>query len=72
MRKHEVSRYIEGNREAVVNLVRNEPRVRPLRKTIVELFEDGELKHTIDTTEHTIEYAEDAAENWVMRVGSFD
>lgn len=71
MRKFEASRYTEGNREAVINLVRNEPRVRPLHKTIVELFEDGELKHTIDTTGHTIEYAEDAAENWVMRVGSF-
>jgi hypothetical protein len=72
MRKYESSRYIEGNREAVVSLVRNMPRVRPFHRTIVELFEDGELKHTIDTSSHSIEYAEDAAENWVMRVGSFD
>lgn len=72
MRKYEASRYIEGNREAVVSLARTQPRVRFFDKTIVELFEDGELKHTIDTSDHTIEYAEDAAENWVMRVGSFD
>lgn len=72
MRKFEASRYTEGNREAVVSLIRNELRVRPLHKTIIELFEDGELKHTVDTSEHTIDYAEDTAENWVMRVGYFN
>ena len=68
--KRELSRYMEGNREAVIYLIRQRG-VRPPIRVIVELYEDGELKDTVDNSSHDLGYAEDTAENWVMRVGSF-
>ena len=68
--KREISRYMEGNREAVIYLMRQRG-VRPPIKVIVELYEDSELKDTIDNSSHDLGYSEDTAENWVMRVGSF-
>lgn len=63
--RREISRYMEENRVAVVY-----HQLEPYQ-LVVELLEEDDLKHTIDLSSHTVGYAEDAAENWVMRVGSF-
>jgi quinol monooxygenase YgiN len=35
---------------------------------IIEMFEDEKLIHSHTVSDHTLEYAEDCAENWVLGV----
>lgn len=38
---------------------------------VVNLYQNGELKHTELITDHSLRYAEDLAENYVLYVGPF-
>lgn len=67
MDKHEgiiISEYFEDNRVAIV--------FKEQKGYVVHLFEDGDLKKIADVSTHSLQYAEDCAENWVMKVGDFN
>ena len=58
----EVSQYMspDGRRESIV--------VATEKGYMVELYEKKKYIKTVDVTNHSLSYAEDAAENWVLNV----
>lgn len=59
-----ISEYYDDNRKAIV--------YKEDRGYVVHLFENDELKRIADVCNHSLQYAEDCAENWVMKVGDFN
>lgn len=59
----EVSRYQISDREAVI--------LKDKQGYCLRLFEGQQLIKDVDVRLHTLQYAEDCAENWVHRYGSF-
>ena len=59
-----ISEYYDDNRKAIV--------YKEDKGYVVHLFEDSNLKKIVDVSVHSLQYAEDCAENWVMKVGDFN
>lgn len=58
----EISRYMSenGKKEAVV--------VKTEKGYMVELYEKSKYIRTVDVSKHSIQYAEDTAENWTLGI----
>lgn len=59
----QLSHYSIGDREAII--------FKSEKGYCVRLFENKQLMHDKDVSLHTLQYAEDCAENWVHKYGNF-
>jgi hypothetical protein len=60
----EISRFMNDNRESVV--------LRNNEDYVVQHYEDSNMIREVSMNIHSLQYAEDCAENWVFRYGSFE